>query len=137
MCSPGGGCGGDGGCRAHVFTGWRRKEAAVHMCSPGGGGGRRRPCTCVHRVEEEEGGGRAHVFTGWRRRMDVAFPKYPCALVFAEYALDTHLTREPDRETTDFETIFEWTKPFEHANKVSCAMVAAMERDLAERFENS
>ncbi|KAJ9564907.1 hypothetical protein OSB04_000873 [Centaurea solstitialis] len=47
----------EGGGGAHVFTGWkRRKEAAVHMCSPGGGG--------------MSGG--AHVFTGWRRRKEAA-----------------------------------------------------------------
>ncbi|KAJ9554434.1 hypothetical protein OSB04_018479 [Centaurea solstitialis] len=86
MCSVGGGGGRrrpctcvhrveeeEGGGRAHVFTGWRRrKEAAVHMCSPveeEEGGGR---AHVFHRVEEEEGGGRAHVFRGWRRRKEAA-----------------------------------------------------------------
>ena len=54
-----------------------------------------------------------------------------CLYDLKEYVLDTPLPHEPDRETTDSETRTEWTKHFEDANKVSCVMVTAMERDLA------
>ncbi|KAJ9557853.1 hypothetical protein OSB04_012467 [Centaurea solstitialis] len=42
-------------------------------------------------VGEEEGGDGAHVFTGRRRRMEVAFPKYPCARV--QFTCIAHIAR--------------------------------------------
>ena len=65
-------------------------------------------------------------YLDWIRNLRVM-----CSYGLKEYVL------EPNRETTDSETITEWTKHFEDANKVTCVMVTAMERNLAERFENS
>jgi len=60
-----------------------------------------------------------------------------CRFDLKEYVLDTPLGPEPDKDTTAPEIYDEWSKHFNDANKVSCAMVMTMETELAERFENS
>ena len=71
-------------------------------------------------------------YPDWIRNM-----RMMCRFDLKEYVLDTPLGSEPDKTTTAPEVFEEWHKHFEDANKVSCVMVTCMERDLAERFENT
>jgi transposase InsO family protein len=71
-------------------------------------------------------------YLDWIRNM-----RMMCRFELKEYVLDNELGPKPDKATTPPDVYDEWNQHMEDANKVSCAMVLAMERDLAERFENT